>query len=212
MSRLFVDSDRPIFADASSLINLHASGVDALVFAGLPHTVNVPQNAVNELERGRKRGYTNADRLAETVRTGLLKVTALSGLSLEIWESLISGPVSDTLDDGEAATLALTVEHGGIALIDEQKALRIAAARFPQIEVVTTTELFLHPSTVEIIGSQRHVQAIYHALVGAKMNVPSHLMHSVAILIGPERLRDCRSIPRKVRERYCHPAETQIID
>lgn len=203
MSRLFVDGTHPLIADASSLINLHACKVDDLLLSKLPHSFIVSKNAADELERGRKKGYADADKLFENAEAGLLTIKSMSDFALGIWESLICGEAYDTLDDGEAATLALAVEHSGIALIDEQKALRIAKERFPEIEVVSTVGLLLHPDTTAILGKQGQTCAIFCALTEAKMNVPAPLVERVAALLGPEMLRECRSIPGNVRKRYC---------
>ena len=202
MSRFLVENDCPLVADASVLINLHASGADRILLAGVKHPLVVTQNAVDELERGRRRGYSDAERLAESISAGLFRVKSASGHFQAIYESLIAGAATETLDDGEAATLALALELEGIALIDEQKALRIATERFPSLEIICTAELFLHPIAVELLGVEGQATAIHKSLRDARMRVPPNLIESVATLLGPERVVECRSIPKHVRDRF----------
>jgi predicted nucleic acid-binding protein len=200
LSGLFTDAGRPVFADTSALINLHASQVADRLVSAIPNRVIVTQNAVEELERGRLRGYSNAEQLADSVQQGILTIESLSGHSLEIWESLITGSAADTLDDGEAATLALAAVRNGIALIDERKARRIALDRFPQVEVLSSVDLFVHPATLALLGESGQVDAILRAILDARMYVPYHLMSIVMAILGPDKLSSCGSLPRAIRE------------
>jgi predicted nucleic acid-binding protein len=44
-------------------------------------------------------------------------------------ETLVIGHATETLDDGEAATISYALEHKGLALIDDRK----CAERFPSL-------------------------------------------------------------------------------
>ena len=77
------------------------------------------------------------------IKSGLVVVAELPEAAEETYLSLVAGPVSQTLDDGEAATLALALEVGAIAIIDERKAIKLAQTRFPDLRIVSTTDLLL---------------------------------------------------------------------
>ena len=49
----------------------------------------------------------------------------------DIYLSLIRGPASQTLGDGEASTIAYAVEIGGIAVIDDKKAEKNLSGKVP---------------------------------------------------------------------------------
>jgi predicted nucleic acid-binding protein len=195
-------------ADASVLINLHASGAASQLLAKIIHPVVVPENAAAELEQGRSRGYEDAAILDLEVGELLLRVMPVVGSALDIYGSLIVGTAGNTLDDGEAATLALALELDGIALIDEQKARRIAREKYPHLNLLCTAELFLHPFANEVLGVPGQIDAIYKALTVSRMRVPHDLILPIATLLGPEKIQECRSIPKHVRESIKRPSLT----
>lgn len=142
--RLFADSEAALVTDASAIINLNGSGVAKQILQLVPHPVLVVRQAVNELENGRKRGHGDADRLARLIEHGLVEVRDLGDLGSGIYESLVAGVASQTLDDGEAASIALGIEAKGIVVIDDRKAITICGSRFPSLEVVSTSGLLLY--------------------------------------------------------------------
>ena len=50
----------------------------------------------------------------------------------------------ETLDDGEAATIALAIEINGMPLIDERKANNICKDNFPTLEIGCSVDIFAH--------------------------------------------------------------------
>lgn len=199
LSRFRTDVNCVLVADASVLINLQATGVDAELLTRIEHPFVVSENARIEVERGKRFGHRDAEHLSELVSAGLVNVAHVSANAEKIYESLVSGPASATLDDGEAATLAIADDVSGIALIDEQKAIRIAAERFPTLEVVSTVEVLLHPFTLQVLGTEGQGAAIFSALKQARMRVHPNFMEQVASLLTHDQLEQCYSLPRRVR-------------
>ena len=68
------------------------------------------------------RGWNSSERLSTLVESGIVEIVELDDSSQECFESLVIGPAVDTLDDGEAATIAYARATGTVALIDERKA------------------------------------------------------------------------------------------
>lgn len=89
--------------------------------------------------------------------------------------------------------------HGGFALIDERKANRICAERFPQLRVAATTDIFMQPDVERALAPDRLAQGVVNALCLARMRVlPEHL-DWVVTLVGVEQAALCPSLPKTAR-------------
>ena len=117
----------------------------------------------------------------------------------EVYLSLVAGRANQTLDDGEAATLALTLHLSATALIDERKAISIAAARFPVLTVATTTDLLLSAQVSAVLDAEQLADILFAALIEARMRVPDHLLDEVCACLGFDRTQLCLSLPARVR-------------
>lgn len=185
-----------VVADASVLINLNASGHAKTIIAASCGVLYATTNAYAEVLDGERLGYSDARSMRELEGAGMLRLVTLNEADEPIYRSLIEGSALQTLDDGEAATVAHAVANGGIALIDEKKAQRICGQRFPGTTVVTTADLMLHHRVATALGDH-HVGAIHAALVAARMHVPRHLIGEVVAMLGDDRAMECPSLPRR---------------
>ncbi|MBI3672626.1 MAG: hypothetical protein HY245_04240 [Rhizobiales bacterium] len=112
---------------------------------------------------------------------------------------LVVGRGIDTLDDGEAATVADTAESGTMAILDERTANCICAVRYPQMRLGSTIDLLAHSSVETFLGAASVADAVFAALQKARMRVlPCHLDWLIT-LIGQDRVQECSSLPRSVR-------------
>jgi predicted nucleic acid-binding protein len=193
------DETRPVVADASVWINLVASGRAPDILGALPLPLQIPRIALDELERGRDKGRVTAERIEPLIAAGLVAVMHLAESAEEIYLSLVAGSVRQTLDDGEAATLALALQAGGAAIIDERKAISLAALRFPDLRIISTTDLLMSGRLHSVLSRADLADVLYAALVDARMRVPDHLLDEVCELLGPSRILDCPSLPARVR-------------
>ena len=101
-----------------------------------------------------------------------------------------------TLDDGEAATIAHALWRDAVALIDERKARRICAERFPRLRLASTVDVLLHSLVTDALGETGQRDAIFRALRDAKMQVvPPDRMQELVRRIGPVRAAACTSLP-----------------
>jgi hypothetical protein len=62
---------------------------------------------MDELERGRLKGRVSADVVNSLLASGHVKVMTLPAAAQATYADLVVGEAAETLDDGEAATLAL---------------------------------------------------------------------------------------------------------
>jgi predicted nucleic acid-binding protein len=110
--------------------------------------------------------------------------------------NLVSGAASDSLDDGEAATIAFALEQSAIALIDERKANRICRERFAGLAVAKTIDVLAHKNVQAAMGRDRLAEAVFNALNDSRMRVPIDQIEWVIQLLGAERAAKCVSLPR----------------
>jgi predicted nucleic acid-binding protein len=194
------DPSTPAVIDTSAAINLIATGCAAEILKALPNRVLAVDAIPVELEEGHRRGRIDADLLNELVAARLIEVVTLNDAATQTFEQLVIGPAAMTLDDGEAATIAYALEHSGIAIIDERKATRICAERFPGLMTGCTVDLFAYPHVGHALGHERLAEAVLNALKIARMRVlPLHIAW-VVNLIGAGEAASCMSLPRSIRQ------------
>jgi len=193
------DDDSLLIADTSTVINLNATGCAEAILRALPYRVAVVDVVADELENGKSKGRNDTGKLAELITENLIEVVTLSPQGLIHFESLVLGAASETLDDGEAATIAYAADASAVALIDERKAIRLGAARFPDLRLGCSVDLFAHASVQSALGRTRLADAVHRALRDARMRVLPHHLDGIIELIGNERVAQCVSLPRVVR-------------
>ena len=181
-----IDPHLPIVLDTSAAINLVATGLASDILRALPNPVLATDAVSGELARDR-RGRRDADLMDELVTARLINVVILGSTALPIFESLVVGRAADTLDDGEAATIAYAVEHHAVAIIDERKANRICGERYPELRVGCTIDLLSHPGLASAFGPEKLSMAVLNALQQARMRVLPHHIDWVVGLLGSEQ-------------------------
>ena len=195
------DPTRILVVDASAAISITASAYAPQIVSAIPNHLIVPDIVVSELESGSQKGYANAEQLHDLIKDGQLDAVTMGEVASGHFESLVIGPARDTLDDGEAATIACALESGGVPLIDERKARRICDECYSDLPYGYTVDLFAHPNVGEALGDANLAQAVLNALTEARMRVLPHHLDWVVKLIGPENAAQCSSLPRTVRQK-----------
>jgi predicted nucleic acid-binding protein len=186
-------------ADASVWINLVATGGADRILQALPRPLLITEVAFGELGRGRPKGRQAADEVTVLVHVGLAQMVSLEAADEALFLPLVSGSTIETLDDGEAATLACAERLSAGAVIDERKATSLAARRLPHLEVRSTTDLLLGPDVRGALGEAGLGEAVFAALMGARMRVPERHTQEVVRLLGSERAGRCVSLSARVR-------------
>jgi predicted nucleic acid-binding protein len=195
------ESAAAIVIDTSAAINLSASGCGAAILKALPNRALIADVVVDELEGGRRTGRRDSELIAELSKGGLLEIAHMNEEQERFFESLVIGGAMDTLDDGEAATIAVALGGRAIAIVDERKASRICAQRHPELQIGCTIDLFAHNEVQGALGTAALCDAVFSALRHARMRVPSRYIEWVVGLIGRDRVGQCPSLPRAVRVR-----------
>lgn len=188
-----------IVADTSVLINLDASRHALEIVKALPIPLAMAKSVLGELEDGKAKGKKGLDSIMDLAAKGLIKTLTKGDIAKKIFEGLVIGDSASTLDDGEAETIAIAIEQGAMALIDERKANRICSERFPDLPVVCTLDILSHSEVCKALGRPILVEAVESALRDGRMNTPEAYLDWVLDLIGKEKALSLRSLPRKVR-------------
>jgi predicted nucleic acid-binding protein len=204
------DPNIPLVGDSSTVINLIATGCAPAILMAVPNPLVVVDVIPGELDTGRRRGRPHADRLQELVAAGHVQIVQLCDTGWLHFESLVVGPALETLDDGEAATIAYAAARGAVAVLDEKKGTRLCGLRFPNIGSITTVDLLLHPQVRLSLGDEPFADAVFAALRDARMAVfPRHL-DEIVRLVGPERAAQCLSLPKGIRASAQKPVTAEV--
>lgn len=193
------DPSIPVVLDTSVVINLTASGFAIDIANALPNRLVVVDAVAAELDLGRRRERPHANLLEQLVAAGEVEVVSLSEAATVVFESLVIGPAANTLDDGEAATLAYAVDAGALAVIDERKAVRCCSDKSLKVQVGSSCDLFSHLAVLNRIGPNHLSRAVLNALQHARMQVHPHFLEWAVDLIGTDQAIHCPSLPRRVR-------------
>jgi len=191
----WLDGAASLVSDASVWINLVATERADVVLRASSVRHLITSTALGELDAGRAKGRRTAIVVAELIEMGLIGEVALGAAEEETFLGLVAGPVSETLDDGEAATIAYALGSGSVALIDERKATALCANQFPSVKVMSTTDLLLSQDVQRALSAEDLADSLFKALLVARMRVPERHLPEVCKWLGPERRQLCQSLP-----------------
>lgn len=203
-SRL-LDGGAALVLDASTALNLLGSGRVADVLRITGRAAVIVEEAAREVERDPLGGGPGAAAIEALVVARVLHVVSLSSAACGLFTDLIAAPSPDGLDDGEAATIAHALDTGGIPVLDEKKATRIAAT-LPEFAPICTLDLLSHPGVGAALGPAGLADAVHSAIRHARMRVHPLFRPWVVNLVGAERLRGCASFPQRWLETFSVPA------
>lgn len=198
-SSCLTDEDAELVLDSSVLINLLATGHSTSILKALAVPVVVTDIVMREIELGAANGRPELDLLKKMIGDQVLHVRELEGHVLATFFELVSGSASESLGDGEAATLSFAHVNGCSAAIDEKKATRLATDLFESMRLITTIDILAHDTVRTSLGDRILADATFQALRLARMQVREHQFDWVARLIGSENVGACSSLRRFAR-------------
>jgi predicted nucleic acid-binding protein len=201
------DPKATIVCDASTVINLNATGCPVAILKALPNPFVISEVALGELDEDTRSNRNDAKLMAELQSLGLIKALPLDDGSSGHFESLVAGRTIDTLDDGEAATIACAVAIKGVPIIDERKANRICMERYPGLLVGCTVDILAHEALSAALGATKLSEAVLNALRRARMRVLPHCLPWVVDLIGSTNAGLCPSLPAHIRNKIAESEE-----
>ncbi len=180
-----IDVNLPLALDASVLISLHASTYGGQILSTIPNKIIVPKIVATECERGPDKTF-----LQDLARKGVLEIHDLTDDEYELF-----GKIASTLDDGESATLAISISRAFLPVIDERKGRTYARSLISSLEPGWTFDLIRHPAVTAALGENDSVRALFLALRESHMRVSDEHVDKVIALIGEEKARQCICLP-----------------
>jgi predicted nucleic acid-binding protein len=192
-SSSLIDIADPLILDTSVLINLHACKYGERILASIPNDVVVSEIVVGELEHETSRQNGEHRFLHDLVTGGIVTLATMTDAEYEIFHELAS--TSPSLDDGEAATIAIAAARHFLPVIDERRGRSRATALMNARTPGWSLDLFRHPTAIAVLGDQPALEALYLALRDGRMRIPAESADNVIALIGMERSRDCTCLP-----------------
>jgi predicted nucleic acid-binding protein len=160
--------------DASVLINIVASGAAETILMALNGRLLVVDAVQDEIKFDPRDPEPRQPRqgvLTRFFEDGLLRPLKLSPEALDLFFELVQAPRPDNLGDGEAAAVAAAFHTGASVATDDSKAQRICRSQFPELEVVTSVDVFRDPSVVAALAG-RLPEALLSAVSRGRMRVP----------------------------------------
>lgn len=200
-SSSLTDHKKGLVLDASVVINLLSTGHAPAVLKALAMPLFVTSKVVKEIRNGFRDGREGSDLFDDLIDEGVLTEHSLDGSSIARYFELVSGRTVDTLDDGEAETLAAAEAMTCYAAIDEKKATRLASERLGSLKLVTTIDILASSRVQASLPRKNLVDGTLRALKIARMQVREREFDWVVELIGQEHVVDCSSLKRLVRQR-----------
>ena len=188
-----------ITADASTVINLNATARARDIARASGFRFLVVDVVQAELDSGRRHGHDDSALLDALLVDEVFELVRLNALGMQLFEELVVGPAIQTLDDGEAATIAYALSANTIAAIDERKATTICLQRYPQLALYSTIDILSQPEVLDQLGRDELSSAVFRALIHGRMRVPPQNLDWAVELIGVERAQACRSLSRFMR-------------
>ena len=163
----------PLVLDASVLFNLLGTGMPKELLQALAVPCWVEERTAAEIRRvpGQR---TESAPLQPLLDNGCLKLCRMSERAYETYLSLLSDPSADTLDDGESAAIAIAVEGAGSVVLDDKKARRIFATRFPGVASGTSLSLIIEAARRAAWSEEKLRNAVTLACDVSRMAVVLH--------------------------------------
>lgn len=188
------ENGRPLVLDASVLINLLATGISSQIIDAFGSPLIVERMALAEVKRCPRSGISGTEAYAHLVESGALVPENMTHEGLVIFLQFTGATPPNDLGDGEAATLAHAFTIGGVAVIDERKATRIASERLSTLKLGSTLDILCHSQVTNALGEGTIQDALFDALILARMRIPLRFEGWVRETLGPERLAQCSSL------------------
>jgi predicted nucleic acid-binding protein len=191
----------PLVPDTSVLINLHACTFGEQVLRAIPNDIILTETVVAELNH--ETSYANGENgfIQRLIAADVVKVVRMDDEAARLFENLICSPGS--LDDGEAATIAVAVSQGFLPVVDERKGRARAQCLMKEQMPPWSLDLLVHPAVQSELTDSGYINAVYLALREGRMRIDKDRCEAVIQLIGIERAKECESLPGFKARREC---------
>ncbi len=187
------DTLTPLVPDTSVLINLHACTFGEQVLRAIPNDIVLPVTVAAELNHETSHANGENGFIQRLISENIVKVVQMDDEAVRLFETMIRSPGS--LDDGEAATIAVAVSQGFLPIVDERKGRARAQDLMNGQAPAWSLDLLVHPAVQSELVGGACIDAVYLALREGRMRIDEERCDALVRLIGIERAKDCVSLP-----------------
>ena len=198
-----------IVVDTSPLLNVIASGQPGQILAGVRSQVVVAEVTIREVRRNPRSGFNAGPLLDEMIARDLLTPIEFDNVAMELFFELVSGEYHTAIGDGEAGAIAVAIANALPVVLDDQKAARAAKKSAAHLQIISSIDLFIAAQSQGTLPCAALSDALYDALVYARMRVPSANIKWVREVLGDERFLQCPSIAQRFRASTTATSEVQ---
>ena len=195
------DRSIDLVLDTSAAINLICTARSRDIIAALDRPVRLPSRVHAELRDGRACGHDQIDAVEKLLGEGILEAAPLDDASAQTFLTLVGGPSTESLGDGEAATIAIAHATQAVAVIDERKARRIIRESYATLSTVMTVDLLLDGAMIERLGAGLIADATLAAIRIGRMSIRIEHYDWLASRVDRAALDACSSVRRLLRRR-----------
>jgi hypothetical protein len=185
-----------VVLDTSVVLNLLGSGRAERILGSLRGRRLVVAVTSREIVRHPLAPNATTDPLEPLIVAGVVERPPLPSGALSRFLELTGAEPPDDLDDGEAASLAAGEALGLAVALDETKGRRVAKERLPGVRLLSSGAIFADPAVGAALGAEL-AEAVFSALVHARMRVLSEHDAWVRRLLGAARVGQCPSLRRR---------------
>ena len=181
-----------LILNTSAVLNLIGSGKPRLIILNLaPHKVLVPKAVEQEIQN--ELGDPTSS-LAGLISDRVISIIEANAEITELALELAGAPSPDNLDDGESFAIACAACTGAAIGIDDRKARRITADRWPGLEQKFSFDLLAEAAVNAVLSRAEYADLLYCAMKNTRMRIPKESRAAVIQLVGLERARECLSL------------------
>jgi hypothetical protein len=185
-----------VVLDTSVVVNLLASGHPETILRALGVRRVIVAVTSREILRHPLDTSRKGDPMAPLIEAGVIEQIPLDPAAQPRFMELVGAVAPDGLGDGEAAALACGELLMLPVALDETKGRRVAQQKLPGVRLVCSGAIFLCPAVKAALGTDLG-DAVYSALVHARMRILAEHDSAVRKLIGDERANQCPSLRRR---------------
>lgn len=186
------DQTGPLILDTSVLINLHACRRGAEILSAIPNPIVISNIVAGELDHETSRRNGEKAFLCTLETAGKVSLVDLSDQEFKFFFELTS--TSPSLDDGEAATIAIARSRGILPVIDEKRGRR-RVEQLMRTEAYWSLDILTHPDAIDFLGADVSREVLFLALRDGRMRIPPESTQHVVNSIGIDQARDCTCLP-----------------
>ncbi len=170
-SSLSVECHSTLVLDTSVIINLGFCRIGNQILQVIDNRFVITNRVAFEIV-GAVKGSIHAP--SKKFKQELVDANILSVINLSLEEATFSDyltKMQDSIDDGEASTIALAAQRGFVPVIDEKRGRARASIELSNSTVGRSLDVILHPTVRSHFDESEVQEAVYFAMKNGRMHI-----------------------------------------